>query len=180
MNIPHSVKYFLRIFEYLCERVGHSATIFFRVVKTIQFLKISLVGFFEVALYVCKVYDVAVAIILIWAVDASQSLKKIVVFQFSAEVKALQTRSVKSCQQHIEHNQHIYGHIFLEVLNYLLSGLLIVCIVENKFCLDVGRERGIFVHFSLHLIPIHCQVTGLSACLADNHTSESIVAMLLT
>ena len=44
----------------------------------------------------------------------------------------------------------------------------------------MGRERGVFVHLSLHFVPIQCKISCLSAGFTDNHTGKSLISMLTT
>ena len=61
------------------------------------------------------------------------------VFQLSAEIQPFQPRSIKSGQEHIENDQYVNGHILLEILDDLLSGVLIITIVQYQSCLEVRR-----------------------------------------
>ena len=102
------------------------------------------------------------------------------VFQLSAEIQPFQPRSVKACQEHIEYDQYVNGHILLEILDDLLSGVLIITIVQDQSSLEMRRVRRIGIQLTLYIVKESIYLSCLFTCFADNHTAERIIALNCT
>ena len=131
-NFLHLFDDFLLALQYLCESVhiGWCLVVGY-FIKSIKFLKIGLIGFIEIAFDVCKVNEESIAHLLIRAIDARDGLQQIVVFEFTTEIQAFESWCIKSGEEHVENDEHIYGHVFLEVLDYLLSSLFVLVVVQD-------------------------------------------------
>ena len=154
-----------------------TCTDFIRIIESVQLFQVRFIGLLEIALNIGKIYDISILIVLVWSVYTSNSLQQIMVFQLSAEIQPFQARSIKSCQEHIENDQYVNGHILLEILDDLLSGVLIITIVQDQSCLEVRGLRRIGIQFTLNIIKESEYLSCLFARFADNHTAERIIAM---
>ena len=103
-----------------------------RIIKTIQLFQVCLVGLLKVALYVGKIDDIAISVVLVRTVHTGEGLQQVVVLQFSTEIQTFQSGCVKSGKEHIEDNEQVDGHVLLEVLDDLLACLLVVAVVEYQ------------------------------------------------
>ena len=169
------------------------------VVKTIELFQVCLVGLLKVALYVGKVYDIAISVVLVWTVHTGEGLQQVMVFELSTEIQAFQAWRIKSCQEHIEDNEQVNGHVLLEVLDDLLASLLVVAVVENqaysqKFLLGSIHGCGFSSHpylvahldlYGLRLSTIGHVLKGfvkfacLFARLTNDHTAQCVIALNL-
>ena len=81
---------FLRTFQDSRECICSVVSInFVWIVEAIQLFKISFVGLLKILLDIGKVNDIAISIILIWTINTSECLQKIMVFQLSTKIKSL-------------------------------------------------------------------------------------------
>ena len=150
---------------------------FIRIIEPVQLFQVRFIGLLEIALNIGKIYDISILIVLVWSVYTSNSLQQIMVFQLSAEIQPFQARSIKSCQEHIEYDQYVNGHILLEILDDLLSGILIITIVQYQSCLEVRGLRRIGIQFTLNIIKESEYLSCLFACFANYHTAKRIIAL---
>ena len=140
-NFLHLVQYLFLVLNDLGKGIGGSGfACLVHIIEAVQLLQIGFVGFLKVALDVCEVNDKTVTHTEIRTVYTSYGLKQIVVFQFAPEIQTLQAWRIKTSQKHIEDNENIHCHIFLEVLDYLLASFLVIRIVKN----DSGFQRSVF------------------------------------
>ena len=137
--------------------------------RIMKFFKIAIIGFYKILLDVGKVYNITIPEITIWTINARQCLKKIVTVQLSAEIKSLQTRRVKACQQHLIYNEKVYRFEILEFSDDFFTRLFIPLIVQNELSSQrFNMVRQIFRAIALDKKPV--KFFRLGICFADNHT----------
>ena len=95
-------------------------------------MEIGLVGLFKIALDVCEIDQKAVAHVFVWPIHSCDGLQKIVVFEFTTEIEALESWGVEPREQHVVDNEHIDRHVLFEVLDELAARFLVFVVVQDE------------------------------------------------
>ena len=92
-------------------------------------MEIGFVGLFKIALDVCEIDQKAVAHVFVWPIHSRNGLQKIVVFEFTTEIEALESRGIETGEQHVVDNEHVDRHVPFEVLDELSTRFLVFVVM---------------------------------------------------